>query len=262
MSTEVTQAEGQETALAGAASEVQNAQAATAAAGEVEQQQEEAPKEKTFTQAELDALIQKRLAKERARTISQMRREQEEQARAQRLKNEPRREAFNGDDEAFVQAQIRHQAEKLAQEQLTERQQREAMERRNESFMEKVESAKERFPDFETVVMQDHSLPINEAMVEFIQESDVGPDLAYHLAKNRAQAEQISRMSPISAARALAKIESEIAARPKAEKSNAPPPINPVGQRGRSASSNLPSDSDDMDTWARKERERLKQRSR
>ena len=261
MSTEVTQAEGQETALAGAASEGQNAQVATAATGEVEQQQEEKQTEKTFTQAELDAIVQKRLAKERQQTINRMRREQEEQARAQRLQEVPKREAFNGDDEAYVQAKIRHEAEKLALEEVKQRQQREETERRTESFMEKVESAKERFPDFETVVLQDRTLPINEAMSEFIQESDVGPDLAYHLAKNRSQAEQISRMSPVSA-RALAKIESEIAARPKAEKSNAPPPINPVGQRGRSASSNLPSDSDDMETWARKERERLKQRSR
>lgn len=236
--------------LDNAKTEAPNTPEATAASGEVEKQ-EQAKDERKFTQAELDAAIQKRLVKEQRRIERNLRTQLEEQ----RAQVEPRREAFQ-DDEAFVQARIEHLADQRAREKMAERERAEQSERMAESFQEKAEKAIERFPDF-NVVVANPALTINEYMAEFISESDLGPDVAYHLGKNPGEAARIAALSPVKAARELARIESDIAAKPKANPSKAPEPITPVGSRGKSAASALPSDDDDMETWARKERARV-----
>ena len=234
----------------------QNTPPVTAADGVVEQKQDEPAK--TFTQAEVDALIQKRLLKEERRVHRRIEAQMREQAQQQTLKTEPKRDDFR-DDEAFSEAQIRHLAEKKAAELLEQRQRQEQHERTREAFLEKAEKAQERYPDFDMVVANPQ-LTINEGMFEFIADSEHGPDIAYHLGKNPMKAAQIAQMSPIKAARELSRIEAEIASKPKANPSKAPEPISPVGTRGKSAASALPSDDDDIDTWMKKERARLSKR--
>lgn len=228
----------------------------TAPDGSVEKKQDEPAK--TFTQAEVDAMVQKRLLKEERRVhrrVEQQLREQQQQAVAQQ---EPQRETFQ-DDQAYLQAQVEHLAELKASEKLAQRERAKEAERRSESFIEKAEKATERYPDFD-VVVSNPRLSINEEMAEFISESDIGADVAYFLGKNPSKAAEIASLSPIKAARELTRIESELAARPKATPSKAPEPINPVGQRGKSSSSSLPSDDDDIDTWMRKEQARARSR--
>jgi hypothetical protein len=227
----------------------------TAADGVVEEKQEEPAK--TFTQAEVDAMVQKRLLKEQRRLSRDLERKLTEQQQAKALVP-PERNAFRDDDE-FLQAQIDHLAEKKAAEKIAERERAKEAEQRSESFMEKAEKASERYVDFQAVV-GNPTLAINESMAEFIADSDLGPDVAYHLGKNPAKAAQIAQMSPVKAARELARIEAEIASKPKAKPSNAPEPINPVGSRGKSTTSSLPSDDDDIETWMRKERDRQRKR--
>lgn len=229
--------------------EAQNTPAETAASGEVEKKQDEPVK--TFTQAEVDALVQKRLVKESRRVERNLR----EQLAQQAAQVEPRRETFQ-DDEAFLQAKIDHLAEQRAAQKLAEREKAQEAEKRTEAFYEKAEKATERYPDFNAVVANP-DLKINEGMVEFISDSDLGADVAYFLGKNPIKAAQIAEMSPIKAARALTQIESELAARPKANPSKAPEPITPINSRGKSQASSAPSDDDDIDTWMKKERERV-----
>jgi len=228
----------------------------TAADGVVEPKQDEQPK--TFTQAEVDALIQKRLLKEERRVHRRIEQQLREQKQAEVLKTEPRRDDFR-DDEAFTQAQIDHLAEKRAAEKLAERERVQQQERVAESFLEKAEKAQERYPDYQSVV-GNPTLAINEGMVEFIAESDLGADVAYYLGKNPMKSAQIAQMSPIKAARELSRIEAEIASKPKANPSKAPEPISPVGTRGKASSSPLPSDDDDIDTWMKKEQARTRRR--
>lgn len=236
--------------------EVKNTPEATAAAGEVEQKQDE--QAKTFTQAEVDALVQKRLLKEERRVHRRIEQQLREQQQSAALQQEPQREAFR-DDQAYLQAQVEHLAEVRAAQKLAEREKAAEAEKRSESFIEKAEKASERYPDFQTVV-SNPSLHINDAMAEFISESDMGADVAYHLGKNPMKAAQIAQMTPIKAARELLSIESELAARPKAKPSQAPEPITPVGTRGKASTSSLPSDEDDIGTWMRKEQARLRGR--
>lgn len=236
--------------------EAQNTPDNTAESGEVENKQDEPAK--TFTQSEVDALVQKRLLKEERRVHRRIEQQLREQQEASVRQVEPRREAFADDDE-YINAQIEHRAEVKAAEKLAARQAAQEAERRNESFQEKAESAVERYPDF-NVVVNDPTLRINEAMAEFITESEIGPDVAYFLGKNPSKAAEISQLSPVRAALELTKIQAELAARPKAQVSKAPEPITPVGQRGKSSSSTLPNDDDDIDTWMKKEEARMRSR--
>lgn len=223
-----------------------NAPEVTAADGEAEKEQGKPP-EKSFTQAELDAAVQKRLIREQRRWMKQM---QEAKPPLQA----PVRESFR-DEQAFSTAQLEYLAERKAEEKLREREKVQQAERQQEAFLEKAEKATERYPDFQTVV-SNPALHINDAMVEYISESDVGADIAYHLGKNPLKASAIAQMTPIKAARELARIESELASKPKATPSKAPEPINPVGSRGSARSSSIPSDEDDISTWMKKEFER------
>lgn len=237
----------------------QNTTDLTAQDGGVEEKaQEEKQETKTFTQAEVDALIQKRLLKAERRFSKQIEQTLREQQTARTLE-EPKREAFV-DEQEFFKAQVEHLAEKRAAEKMAEREERERREKMSETFLERSEKAIERYPDFNDVV-SNPTLAINTDMAEFIAESEHGPDIAYHLGKNPALAARIANMSPIKAARELTSIELELASKPKTKQpSKAPEPITPVGTRGRASSSSLPSDEDDIGTWMRKERERAQKR--
>lgn len=185
---------------------------------------------KTFTQEEVDALVQKRLLKEErkvARRVEQQFRAQAQQAAAQR---EPNPSEFNN-DEAYLRAQIEHLAEKRAAEKLSERERAIEVERRNESFIEKAEKASERYADFQEVV-SNPSLSINSDMAEFIADSENGADVAYYLGKNPMKATQIAQMSPMKAAMELTRLEAQLSAKPAVKTSKAPEPISPIGTRG------------------------------
>lgn len=215
----------------------------------------ESPAPKTFTQAELDAIVLREKAKAERRAYREALNKVTSQP-----KPEPKREAFV-DEEAFSRAQLEHLADQRAEEKLREREAQRDAERRQEAFFEKAEKAAERYPDFQLVV-SNPNLPINDAMAEYIADSEMGGDVAYFLGKNPMKAAAIAQMSPIKAAKELSRIEGELASRPKAQPSKAPDPIKPVGSRGPSSSSHMPSDEDDVATWMEKERKRLAQRSR
>jgi len=224
----------------------------TAPDGQVDEKQVE--QAKTFTQAEVDALVQKRLQKEERRIARRFEQEQREHVQAQKLATQPEREAFRNEDE-YIQAQIEHLAEKKAIEKLQEREAFKKQQEQAETFLEKAEKATEKYPDFQ-VVVSNPNLKINEGMAEFIADSELGADVAYYLGTNPMKAAQIAQMSPIKAARELTRIEAEIDAKSKPRLTKAPEPISPVGGKGASSSSSLPSDEDDIATWMKKEQKR------
>lgn len=66
---------------------------------------------------------------------------------------------------------------------------------------------------------------MNQAIVE----SDLGPDLAYHLAKNPAEARRIAALSPISQVREIGRLEARLSepSAPKAKTATDAPPATP-----------------------------------
>lgn len=129
-------------------------------------------------------------------------------------------------------AQMRHavrqeRAEELASE--AHFRQQEAQASRGAMFQDRLAAVKETIPDID-VVVNDPSLPVSEIGARFITESDKGPQVAYWLAQNRAEAARIARLDPLAQAFELGRIETRISAAPSSRKvSSAPAPVPRVG---------------------------------
>lgn len=265
MSTELSEVPGSSgpTELVPVVNQTEAVEQVTATDGDTQQEQEEAKPAKTFSQEEVDALIAKRLAKEARK---QGRIEAEAASLREQLQKlappEPKRGDFASDEEheqARIQHAIKEEARKLAAEQVKQLAEQQKQQSAVSTFWSKADEVVERFPDFEQAVT-DPTFAFSGDVYEFAMDSEIGPELAYHLSKNRQKLAAIHAMPSIKAARALLDLEAELKAKPKARPSNAPEPINPVGNRGRATSSALPSDSDDIETWMRKERARTQRK--
>lgn len=83
-----------------------------------------------------------------------------------------------------------------------------------QNYYQKVEHFQKSAPDFAVAVSEIESqLSRDPNMVEFILESDFGPQIAYHLANNEEEIARISQLSPVRRIAALSKIEVEMAQR-------------------------------------------------
>jgi len=193
-------------------------------APEVADQSTETPEEKKFTQAELDAMIGKRLAREQRKW------EREQQARVAEQQVKPKEippvDQFES-PEAYAEALAVRKAEELIAQREIQKQ-RAAVE---DAYAEREEEARSKYDDFEQVAYNPN-LRVTDAMAETIKASEIGPELAYWLGSNPKEADRISRMSPLLQAREIGKIEAKIAAEPPQKKtSSAPAPISPVSAR-------------------------------
>lgn len=92
-------------------------------------------------------------------------------------------------------------------------------------------------PDYEEVI-EESDAPLSPVMEEAIVTSDIGPNIAYYLAKHPEQATQIHRMKPIAAAKAIGKIEAVLSTRGGKRVSKAPAPAKPIGGSGGGAKKN------------------------
>lgn len=103
-----------------------------------------------------------------------------------------------------------------------------------QAWTAQVADAKARYSDFAEVALS-QDVPISDTMAEIIQTSEVGADVAYFLGRHKALAADISKLTPVEAARAIGRIEAGLSApRPRTETS-APPPISPVKERSRAS---------------------------
>ena len=180
---------------------------------------------KTFTQEELDAAIGKRLAREQRKWE---RDQAQRAAEMQALRAAPIQSADQFEStEAYADALAYQKAEQLIAQREAAKQQTQVL----ESYHEKEEEARSKYEDFEQVAYNP-KLPITNVMAEAIQSSDIGPELAYHLGTNPKEAERISRLSPLSQAKEIGRIEAKLAADPPVKRtSSAPAPISPVSAR-------------------------------
>jgi len=196
---------------------------------------EEAPVEqKLFTQEELDAALGKRLAIER-RKIEREFRNKPVPPVAPEAPVTP--DQFSS-DEAYVDALVEQREARALEEREQQKKEFEVNKKAfelNESFLDKVESVREKYDDFDAVAFNP-DIPVSNAMAEIIRSSDVGPDLAYYLGKNREEAVRISEMTVAQQGAALARLEVKISNAPPVKKtSSAPAPISPVNPRGSSS---------------------------
>jgi DNA repair exonuclease SbcCD ATPase subunit len=110
-------------------------------------------------------------------------------------------------------------------------------EQAQKSYQEKLKSFIEKTDDFDDVVSEVSDISPSIAVQELIMSSDMGPQLVYELAKNRAEFERINSLSYGAVARELGKLEAKLEARaseqtkkPEPKKlTQAPKPLDPVG---------------------------------
>jgi hypothetical protein len=196
---------------------------------EVAENQTDTPDEKKYSQAEIDAMIGKRLAREQRKWEREQSQRQSEQ---QTLKAAPTASVDQFESpEAYAEALAYQKAEELIAKREAAKQQSAVL----ESYQEREEVARDKYDDFQQVAYNPN-LPITNVMAETIQSSDIGPELAYYLGSNPKEADRISRMTPLSQAKEIGRIEAKLAADPPVKRTtSAPAPISPVTARSSGA---------------------------
>lgn len=143
-------------------------------------------------------------------------------------------ERFSADQAEYVaDKKLKDFAAQLAKQQVE--QQKAAAEA---AFKARLTKATSKYPDFEEKIAAS-STQFPNAVLQYITESDYGPDLTYTLATDPAAAERISKLPPIRAIAELGKLETTFekpaekkAEPPVVEHGGAPPPITPITGMG------------------------------
>ena len=221
---------------------------------EVSTEQTEQQAEKTYTQAEIDAMIGKRLAREQRKWE---RDQAAKQAEAQTLRSTPPIADSFTDPEEYAQALALQKAQELVAQRDAAKQQAEIM----EAYADSEEKVRDKYDDYDQVA-RNPNVPITEVMAEAIYASEVGPEVAYYLGTNIKEAARISRLSPFLQAKEIGKIEAKLASDPPVKKtSNAPAPISPVTARSTGSTSHDTTDPRSVKSmttsqWIEAERQR------
>lgn len=231
-------------------------------------EQPEAKPEKTFSQEELDKIVQKRLAKESRRVARMAEIEAENRFLKQQMEaakpqpeqpqGKPSVEQFDSYEDYLDALSDWKVEQKLSGfQQQTQKQSEEAQRQRQVQEFESRKQAKiaegaAKYPDFNDVVSENPDLTITPVMAEVMLESEMFADLAYHLGNNPDEAMRIARLHPAAQAREIIKLESKVNTPPKP--TQAPPPIVPSGQKAQAKKD--PADFTDREwaEWVRKAR--------
>ena len=151
---------------------------------------------------------------------------------------EPQPSQFN-DAFEYAKALAEYTADKrIAEMKQEEAKAKEAAERQKviDQWTQKVQKAKADLPDFDDIVASSEVV-VNDDIRDAILESDVGPQILYHLAENDEVAKKIAGLSAKQALREIGKLEArfEKTEQPtqSVAKSKAPAPISPIRNSGK-----------------------------
>lgn len=179
--------------------------------------------EKTFTQKELDEILQKRLAKEKRKARQEVLRELEAQRPPQQQPQaddgRPTRKQGESEDDY---------ADRLADWKADKREEV----KKRESLSKRIDDLYSQAEDLDGFDADAYDkLPLSRQMVEAVIDSDVAPVLMKYMADNPDEVKRIAKLPPGRHAAELgkleAKLENEPQERPK-RVSSAPSPINPL----------------------------------
>lgn len=212
---------------------------------EIEIEQEEKPKANPKLERRFSEITKQR---EEARKEAQREREAREalEARLAVLERQPAPQAPKVDEEPqpsqfndafeYAKALAEYTADKrIGEMKRQEAEERQAQERQKviETWASKVQAAKASMPDFDDIVASS-DVVVNDDIRDAILESDVGPQILYHLAENDDVAKRIAGLSPKQALREIGKLEARFEVKEtKPEptpitRSKAPAPIQPL----------------------------------
>jgi hypothetical protein len=194
---------------------------------------------KTFTQAELNEIIQKEKAKAEAkaerRALKAYRETLERFAQQQPVQPQqtedyrPSRANYATDDD-WVEAVTDWKLQQRDREFNNQRQQAQA-----KTVAEKTESfyaEAQKIAGFDREAFDE--LPLTPAIANALIGSDVAAKLMVHMAAHPDEVERIAGLSPARQAAEIGKLETKLSSS-ATKASNAPPPIKPIGSRGSSS---------------------------
>jgi len=213
---------------------------------------------KSGAQKRIDALVFQRHQAEREAAYWK------QQAQAvQSGSTAPKLADFDTHDE-YDQAMLQHRIDegvnrglsKTAEQQATKFEQQ-AQSAAAETYNQRVTDAVTRIPDFVEVVSKS-DVPMSPALHEALMDSERGPELVYHLAKNPAEAERLNSMSVRQMDREIGRLETTLGAKPAAppppaaRTTSAPPPVKP-GTPASAPANTDPSrmNQAEFEAWAR-----------
>jgi hypothetical protein len=212
---------------------------------EIEIEQEEKPKANPKLERRFSEITKQR---EEARKEAQQERQAREalEARLAVLERQPAPQAPKVDEEPqpsqfndafeYAKALAEYTADKrIGEMKRQEAEERQAQERQKviETWASKVQAAKASMPDFDDIVASS-DVVVNDDIRDAILESDVGPQILYHLAENDDVAKRIAGLSPKQALREIGKLEARFEVKETAPetkpivRSKAPAPIQPL----------------------------------
>lgn len=212
---------------------------------EIEKEQEEKPKANPKLERRFSEITKQR---EEARKEAQQERQAREalEARLAVLERQPAPQAPKVDEEPqpsqfndafeYAKALAEYTADqRIGEMRRQDAEAKEAQERQKviETWASKVQAAKASMPDFDDIVASS-DVVVNDDIRDAILESDVGPQILYHLAENDDVAKRIAGLSPKQALREIGKLEARFEVKETAPqsapitRSKAPAPIQPL----------------------------------
>lgn len=123
-------------------------------------------------------------------------------------KPKPRFDEYN-DIEAYGEAVAEWTSERAVQKALAQRDAERQATKVADTYVTRLEEFKKTTPDFDDVIGDLSDTPIHNVALESIMESEVGPQIAYHLATNPNLAQKISKLSPAQALKEIGKLEAK-----------------------------------------------------
>lgn len=142
-----------------------------------------------------------------------------------------------GDYSAYVEALTEWKAARAVKDQFAGETQRKAQDATASAFLARQDEVRKVVPDYDTV-MADADAPVASHVQEVMLDSAVGPQLAYHFAKNPSLLESLNAMTPLQAAREIGAMESGLKA-PAKKLSSTPAPANTAPASGRANTKSL-----------------------
>jgi hypothetical protein len=196
--------------------------------------------EKSFTQAELNEIIQKEKAKAEAkaerRALKAYRETMERFAPpVQQQTQQPKSDRPTQADFANVDDYVEAMSEwKMSQrDQIAEQQRQQQHAQTLVSKTENYYAEAQKIPGFDREAFDE--LPLTRAIAEALIESDAPAKLMAHMSAHPEEVERIAGLSPARQAAEIGKLETKLASVPKV--SNAPAPIKPIGSKGSATNS-------------------------
>lgn len=180
----------------------------------------------------------------------------------------PKEADFNGDYFAYQAAKIAYETRQALREEINADRQRSHTEREAalrremvEEFEERAEEFRSRIPDFDQTIegYVRAGGKFSPALSEELQQSELGPQLAYQIAKNPQLANSLNAMSPREVAREIGRLEAKASLpNPKRQTSAPPPPRQLTGGAAPSKSVNELAKGEDVTELLKVWREKRK----